>query len=196
MEVLEQIIRDIQVQGWSFQQEVVDKTTLEQLDSLFQEDFQPAKVGSQQNRQRNEEIRGDWIKWLDPLKPPQILQKEIKLLGDLQLLLNQHFYLGLREFECHLAKYPKGTFYKKHLDRFEKDSSRSFSFIFYLHQKWQNTDGGELIVYNEQNEVLSTISPEPGSMMCFLSDEFPHEVKTCHRERRSLTGWMHTKIIT
>lgn len=196
MEVLEQIIRDIQVQGWSFQQEVVDKTTLEQLDSLFQEDFQPAKVGSQQNRQRNEEIRGDWIKWLDPLSPPEILQKEIKLLGDLQLLLNQHFYLGLREFECHLAKYPKGTFYKKHLDRFEKDSSRSFSFIFYLHQKWQNTDGGELIVYNEQNEVLSTISPEPGSMMCFLSDEFPHEVKTCHRERRSLTGWMHTKIIT
>ena len=196
MRVLEQIIRDIQVQGWSFQQEVVDKTTLEQLDSLFQEDFQPAKVGSQQNRQRNEEIRGDWIKWLDPLSPPEILQKEIKLLGDLQLLLNQHFYLGLREFECHLAKYPKATFYKKHLDRFEKDSSRSFSFIFYLHQKWQNTDGGELIVYNKQNEVLSTISPEPGSMMCFLSDEFPHEVKTCHRERRSLTGWMHTKIIT
>jgi hypothetical protein len=28
-----------------------------------------------------------------------------------------------------------------------------------------------------------------------MSDEFPHEVKAAQNERRSFTGWMHTKII-
>lgn len=194
--MIEQIIQDIQVQGWSYQQNVVDKSRLKGIAALFDSDFQPAKVGKNQDRQRVSEIRGDWIKWLDPQDPPEELKSEMQFLEELKTSVNQNFYLGLKEFECHLARYPSGTFYKKHLDRFEKDSSRSLSFIFYLHETWKKEDGGELVLYNQQNEILQTILPEPGSMICFLSEEFPHEVKLCHRERRSLTGWMHTKIIT
>lgn len=194
--MLDQIIQDIQAHGWSYQQNVVDKSQLGQLAPLFAENFLPAKVGKNQDRKRVEDIRGDFIKWLDPKDPPPELKPQILLLEDLRLKLNQHFFLGLKEFECHLARYPAGSFYKKHLDRFENDSSRSLSFIFYLHEEWAPEDGGELVLFNQQGEILKTILPSPGSMICFLSEDFPHEVKTCFKERRSLTGWMHTRIIT
>lgn len=194
--MIDQIIQDIQQKGWSYQQQVVDSQALALLAPLFEEDFVPAKVGKSQERKRVEEIRGDYIKWLEPSNPQAEVQPMITLLNELKNSLNQNFYLGLKEFECHLARYPAGSFYKKHLDRFEKDSSRSFSFIFYLHESWTKQDGGELVLYNQNNEVIETILPLPGSMICFLSEEFPHEVKICHKERRSLTGWMHTKIIT
>ena len=194
--MLDQIIQDIRSQGWSYQHNVVDKPRLAGLAPLFQDDFQPAKVGKSQDRKRVEEIRGDFIKWLDPKHPPLELRPEMQLLEELKLQLNQNFYLGLKEFECHLARYPSGSFYKKHLDRFEKGSSRSLSFIFYLHEEWTPQDGGELVLYHQNNDIVKTILPEPGSMVCFLSGDFPHEVKPCFKERRSLTGWMHTRIIT
>ena len=194
--MIDQIARDVQQQGWSFQQNVVDQLRLKDMAPLFDAGFNPAKVGKDTQRQRNEEIRGDWIKWLDPIHPPGILGPEMEFLRSLQNELNQRFYLGLQDFECHLAKYLSGSFYVKHSDRFEKDSSRSISFIFYLHQEWKESYGGELVLYNKSNEVIKTILPSPGSMIVFLSEDFPHEVKVCSEERRSLTGWMHTKILT
>lgn len=194
--MIDRIAQDVQQQGWSYQQNVVDALHLAAISDLFNAEFAPARVGKDSQLQRVEEIRGDWIKWLDPQHPPGILEPQIEFLRKLQNDLNQRFYLGLQDFECHLAKYPAGSFYKKHLDRFEKDSSRSISFIFYLHQEWRSCDGGELVLYNEEGKVLKTILPEPGSMVIFLSEDFPHEVKICSRERRSLTGWMHTKILT
>ena len=116
----------------------------------------------------------------------------MSLLEDLKLELNRGIFLGAREYECHLAYYTPGTFYQKHVDRFENDSSRVLSFVFYLHNEWKPGDGGELILYGEQT---TTISPLPGSLVIFLSDGLPHEVKPCSRERRSFTGWMHSKII-
>lgn len=194
--MLEQIIQDISHQGWSYQLNVIDKERLSLLTPMFSADFAPARVGKEQALQRLEAIRGDFIFWLDPLNVPNELAKEFHLLEELKQELNRNFFLGLKEFEAHLAKYPVGTFYKKHIDRFALDSSRSLSFIFYLHEEWNPEDGGELVLYNHEGEVVKTILPTPGSMICFLSGDFPHEVKTCSRERRSLTGWMHTKIIT
>ena len=194
--MLDQIAQDIHHQGWSYQQHIVDNLRLKVMGPLFEGEFRPAGVGKSLERQVNEEIRGDWIKWLDPLHPPGVLETEIEFLRELQNQLNQRFYLGLQDFECHLAKYPPGTFYKKHVDRFTKDSSRSISFIFYLHEEWTEADGGELVLYNKNDEVIKTILPRPGSMIIFLSEDFPHEVKPASRERKSLTGWMHTKILT
>ncbi len=194
--MLEQIIQEISLQGWSYQQNVVDQHHLNLLAPLFSSDFSPARVGKERDLQRVEEIRGDFISWLDPLNPPTELANEFHLLEQLKLELNRNFFLGLKDFEAHLAKYPKGSFYKKHLDRFTTDSSRSLSFVFYLHQHWDEADGGELVLYNQEGEMIKTILPVPGSMICFLSGDFPHEVRPCSRERRSLTGWMHTKILT
>lgn len=194
--MVDQIIQDIEQKGWSYQHKIVDNIDLKLIQPLFEADFRPAGVGKDSQLQRVEEIRGDWIKWLDPQLPPRELTSQINFLKDLQHEFNQRLYLGIQDFECHLAKYPVGSFYKKHVDRFEKDTSRSISFIFYLHQSWEAADGGELVLYNKDGEILKTILPEPGSMIIFLSEEFPHEVKVCSRERRSLTGWMHTKILT
>lgn len=193
--MVEQIIQDIKQQGWSYLEGVLDASFLSSLSILYADNFVPAMVGKASERQRKEEIRGDLTFWLDPLNPPSQLRELIHILNELKQHLNQHLYLGLKDFECHLAKYPIGSFYKKHLDRFETDASRSLSFIFYLHEEWNEKDGGELILYNQKHEIIKTILPKPGSLIVFLSEEFPHEVKPCFRERRSLTGWMHTKIL-
>lgn len=194
--MIDQIVQELEEHGHCHLKQVIAADDLAQLQTLFESDFHPARVGKTDGPKRVEEIRGDWISWLDPLNPPPELTFQMIFLKALKDKLNQHFYLGLKDFECHLAKYPAGSFYKKHFDRFSNDSSRSVSFIFYLHQTWQTSDGGELVLYNKNNDVLKTILPEPGSMMIFMSDLFPHEVKICHKERRSLTGWMHTKLIT
>lgn len=194
--MIEQIVQEIEQHGFCYLRQVVTATDLAQIQTLFNSEFRPARVGKNDGPKRVEEIRGDWIFWLDPQNAPAELTSQITFLKELKNKLNQHFYLGLKDFECHLAKYPAGSFYKKHVDRFEKDSSRSISFIFYLHEEWKDSDGGELVLYDKSGEVLKTILPEAGSLIVFLSEEFPHEVKTCHRERRSLTGWMHTKLLT
>jgi len=189
----DKIIQDIELKGWSYQQDFVDSHTLESLIDLFGREFSPARVGKNQLLQRQEGIRGDWVYWIDPLDPPSSLKFAMDFLNHLKEGLNQAFFFGLRDFECHLAKYPPGTFYKKHLDRFEQDSSRGFTFIFYLHSDWTEADGGELVLYHKDGRILETIIPRPGSFMCFLPGEFPHEVRISHKERWSLTGWIHTK---
>jgi SM-20-related protein len=194
--IFDKIVQDIELKGWSYQQNIVDNKFLMSMGDCFNQEFRPARVGKNQTLQLQESIRGDWIYWIDPLNPPDRLKFFIQFLQSLKHGLNEAFYMGLRDFECHLAKYPIGSFYKKHLDRFEQDSSRGFSFIFYLHSEWNEEDGGELVLYDKMGNILETILPRPGSFMCFLPGEFPHEVKTAHRERRSLTGWIHTKDLT
>jgi SM-20-related protein len=191
---IEDILKDIEEKGWTLQQGLLPATLLQELAFEFQREFLPAKVGPTNQKLRDESIRGDWISWVDPLDPPDRLKKPVDFLQILLQSLNQRFFLGLKQFECHLAKYPENSFYTKHLDRFEKGSTRCFSFIFYLHEEWHPDDGGELVLYDKE-KILTSIVPSPGTFVGFLSEEFPHEVKTCYRERRSLTGWMHTKNI-
>lgn len=194
--MFDRIVQELTTKGYSYQQHILKPEHLLETAPLFERSFSPARVGKNQGPQRIEEIRGDWIYWLDPHDPLKEVSFPVSILTQLKTHLNQELYLGIKDFECHLAKYPKNSFYKKHSDRFERDSSRAVSFIFYLHQEWSHKDGGELILYNKQNEIIESILPMPGSLMVFLSEDFPHEVKICHKERRSLTGWMHTKLLT
>lgn len=192
----EQIIRDIQQNGWLLRPQFLSVEDVRKLNLYIKENrknFVPAKVGK--DKQRVESVRGDYTLWVDPIDPPEVMKPILGFLQDLQRELNLNFYMGLKEFECHLAFYPAGTFYQKHLDRFSKDSSRSFSFVFYLNEEWKEEDGGELVLYNKAGEVVKTIYPTPGTFIGFLSEEFPHEVKVSQKERRSFTGWMHTRII-
>lgn len=196
MSMIEKIVQNLEIHGFYSIPDVLSPEQLKQIAPLFDQNFTPAKVGKENGAQRVEEIRGDETLWIDPQSSPAELQPLMDLLNEIKVELNQHFFSGLKDFECHLSKYPVGSFYKKHLDRFETDSSRSISFVFYLHQNWTNKDGGELLLYNKTNEVVEMVLPNPGSMVIFLSEKFPHEVKPCNLERRSLTGWMHTKILT
>ena len=108
----------------------------------------------------------------------------------LRLRLNRELFLGLFDYECHYAHYPKGAFYKKHVDAFKGESNRRLSTILYLNPQWQPQDGGELVIYDVDGTTeLATVLPVFGSMVIFLSEEFPHEVLTARRSRYSLTGW-------
>ena len=195
MHLLDRIALDLQQQGWSYHLEVVDEVQLKSMQVAFEEEFLPAKVGKGTNHKRVESIRGDWTYWLDPQNPLPIFTSTTSLLNQLLNTINRKHFLGLKQFEYHLAKYPVGSFYKKHIDRHTKESSRVITFIIYLHEKWESHDGGELVLYDRNGSELQRIIPLPGSMVCFVSDEFPHEVLISKRERRSLTGWMHSKII-
>lgn len=192
--MVEQILQEIERNGFALVSNLIPSEDLQAMNLFFEEhrgEFVPAMVGSRDNKQRVESVRGDYTYWIDALDPVKPFDTIVTFLNELRSAVNQKFFLGLQQFECHLAYYPPGTFYKKHLDRHEANSTRSLSFVFYLNE----TSGGELVLYNKNNEVIKIVSPEPGTFICFMSDEFPHEVKPSNRERRSFTGWMHTKII-
>jgi SM-20-related protein len=192
--MVEQVIADLRAQGWSHLPEVLASEDLGVLNEFFEThlaEFSAAKVGHAKNLQRNVEIRGDFTRWIDDDQAE--FQKIFSLLETLKKTLNQNFFLGLKDHEAHLAFYPPGYFYQKHVDRFEAGSTRVISFVFYLHQEWVSGDGGELVLYNKNNEVLKILEPLPGSLVIFLSEDFPHEVKKCFKTRRSFTGWIHNR---
>lgn len=196
--MIDQILRELEKEGYAHISGLLQSEALIAINHFFEEkrvDFDAARIGSLDNKQRLESVRGDYTYWLDPLHPIEPFIDIFSFLDELKEKLNARFFLGLQEYECHLAYYPPGTFYKKHLDRFEKNGSRKISFIFYLNQTWNEEDEGELVLYDQQNNVVEKIYPMPGSFVCFLSDEYPHEVRPAKKERRSLTGWIHTKII-
>ena len=196
--MIERIVQELHSKGWSLTPRLLDLEHLAQISGFFEfhkTEFNPAKVGPKNQKLRKEDVRGDYTFWLDPLNPPAPFAILIDFLNDLKQSVNSNLFLGLQEYECHLAFYPPGTFYKKHSDRHTQTSTRSLSFVFYLNEEWNEENGGELVLYDQQGETLQTVTPAPGLFICFLSDEFPHEVKAGNKERRSFTGWMHTKIV-
>ena len=110
----------------------------------------------------------------------------------LRQALNRGLYLGLEDFECHFALYPPGAFYQKHLDRFRDDDRRTVSAVLYLNDDWQPQDGGELRLYLPDGAERE-VPPLGGSLVLFLSSDFPHEVLPANRERLSLTGWFRRR---
>jgi len=157
----------------------------------FQQDrkqFKKAGVGKQQQHQINEGIRGDYIQWLDKTHAPGPAAVYLDRVNELMLYLNQALFLSLKDFEIHMTAYPVGSFYKRHIDQFEKDDHRKLSIICYLNENWKEEDGGQLRIYLPEGP--SDILPLAGRLVCFRSDILEHEVLPATRERLSLTGWM------
>lgn len=158
----------------------------------------------------NKEIRGDYIYWINELDTNAAQQVYFNKMEALRLALNQHLYLGLFAIESHLAFYPIGASYKKHLDRFKEkhikssdQAVRKISCILYLNQNWIESDGGHLRVYVNTEDTTARdgisdsnhldIAPIGGRLVMFLSDTFYHEVLPATRDRISLTGWFLTR---
>lgn len=161
--------------------------------------MQEAGIG-RGNVTQNKNIRGDRIYWLDENAASRAQQQYFAQMESLRLNLNRDLYLGLFGLECHLAAYPPGSFYKKHLDCFANHSTdkplRRVSCIVYLNQNWQDSDGGQLRLYLNEDQGQSTyidISPVAGRAIIFLSEIFYHEVLPAKRTRQSLTGWFLTR---
>lgn len=135
-------------------------------------------------------IRSDKIRWLD-LTTPELTDTEQKMLSELEHLqkeLSDFFRVRLVEFEGHYAVYQKGQAYTKHTDQKKVNNKRFFSMVVYLNENWQNTQGGKLIGYNQQDHKLFELLPQMGQAIIFRSD-LVHEVSVSYRDRWSLTGW-------
>lgn len=150
-------------------------------------EWHTAGIGRAENFTTDTQVRRDQIRWLQRQQPTE--RSYLELMEKLRLQLNQELFMGLFDYECHLACYAPGAFYKKHVDAFKGRSNRILSSVFYLNPDWQQADGGELIIYGKQGEVLETILPEAGKLVLFLSDVFVHEVRRGARDRYSITGW-------
>ena len=108
-------------------------------------------------------------------------------------------FLGLFDYECHYAWYPAGGYYRTHLDAFRGEDNRKVSTVVYLNDDWKPSDGGELVIHQPVDDqrlddttmyaMARIVTPRFGTMVLFLSEEFPHEVRTAARARYSLAGW-------
>lgn len=144
----------------------------------------PAGVGRQNQHQLNQQVRRDHTTWLNADNPIQ--QQYLSLMTELQQAINRQCFLGLVDFEAHYARYQQGDFYQKHLDAFIGRSNRVLSSVGYLNTVPQ---GGELVLYNEQEQFLAKIQPKAGTLVVFESCRFPHEVLPAVETRYSIAGW-------
>lgn len=160
--------------------------------------FKKAGIGTAQDFQIDKQIRGDYIRWIDPAKAATATQLYVNRMRDLLQYINRTCFLSLKDVELHYTVYPVGTVYQRHLDQFRHDDHRRLSVICYLNKDWKPEHGGQLRLYIPQEngeEETVDILPSGGTLACFRSDLIEHEVLPATRERYSLTGWMLDQFI-
>lgn len=154
--------------------------------------FKNAKIGHQLGANQNTSVRRDKICWLDKESNHHAIATYFAKIDELAQLLNQSLFLGLVDFETHFAIYQPGAFYKMHIDQFATTQDRRISCVYYLNEHWQNTDAGELNLYDRQDQLIETVAPLGNRFICFSSD-LPHEVCKTNATRYSIAGWMKTR---
>ncbi|MFB9052108.1 2OG-Fe(II) oxygenase [Formosa undariae] len=197
----EKIIGDLLSQQYSIIDNFFDVNEVSQLrDSILlkhEEDaFKKAAIGNRVNETVEKAIRGDVILWIDETFINTAETLFFNKINALISYLNRTCFLGILTKEFHYAIYPKGTYYKRHLDTFQNDDRRKLSFVCYLNdENWTTENGGELVIYTNENgvEVEKTIYPFPGRVVIFESQILEHEVKPVNTKRLSITGWLKTR---
>jgi SM-20-related protein len=149
--------------------------------------FKRAGIGRGSEQLTNDAIRRDRIHWLDGSTPAQ--RAYLALMEEYRIALNSRCFLGLLDYEAHYAHYQPGEFYRKHVDAFRGRSNRRVTTVVYLNPTWQADWGGQLEIFNEQDESLLKVDPLGGTLVSFLSDEFPHQVLPAEHTRLSIAGW-------
>lgn len=161
---------------------------LHYLSVLEEERFHQARIGRGLDQTKNPFIRRDKIAWMDDAHPNAYLWFEWT--ARLKRYLNRRLFLGLFSFESHFALYNPGDFYKKHLDAFRGESNRVLTLVTYLNKGWEPDQGGELVLYApDEGKEITKVVPTFGTLVIFLSEEFPHEVLAADRDRYSVAGW-------
>ncbi|TAG78250.1 MAG: 2OG-Fe(II) oxygenase [Betaproteobacteria bacterium] len=161
--------------------------------------LQSARVGRDARAAEVSAIRSDQTRWLDE-KPLEPAEHEARTrIEALRAALNEALFLGARSAELHFAHYAPGASYKTHRDQFGDHDARVVSLVFYLNPVWQDADGGELVIYDDERAPpqtpraapqLARVLPIAGTMVAFRSEMFPHEVLPATTHRFSLTGWL------
>ncbi|HKK26330.1 MAG TPA: 2OG-Fe(II) oxygenase [Gracilimonas sp.] len=146
-----------------------------------------AGIGAQQDFQVKAEIRGDFIYWLEEERDKD-LGSFFQLKDELMQNIKRFCYLSLSGSEFHIAKYPVGSFYHRHLDQFQERTNRQITVLIYLNGSWKKGDGGELVIYRDNQEKI--VEPIAKRLLLFKSDTIEHEVLKTNVPRYSLTGWL------
>lgn len=133
-------------------------------------------------------IRSDHILWLHP--ELHISNRHVQSLFSLGHELNRAFYLGIRDVEAHFACYNAGEFYALHRDNPQGKNGRMISAVYYLHEDWQDSWGGELHL-QDKNNIWHVLQPKPNRIALFQSDLL-HEVLKAKHQRLSITAWLRS----
>lgn len=155
-------------------------------------EFRAACIGRGRDRMERSEIRGDRTLWLDEQMPTAPERRLWQALEQLRTALNETTFLGLLAFEGHYSLYPPGAFYRRHRDRFRDDDARVVSCVLYLNHAWSAADGGLLRIYHPRGAVRDVL-PVGGTLVCFLADQYEHEVLPATRERLAIAGWFRRR---
>ncbi|MEA5140240.1 2OG-Fe(II) oxygenase [Arcicella rigui] len=196
-EKFESLIEGIVANGYGVCDDFLSSEEVTMLNARFTErfddgNFKEAGIGKQSEVHQAKEIRGDKILWLENgttnIAERILLDKNQAFIN----YLNQTCYLGIVDAEIHFAKYDIGKFYRRHRDTFQAQKGRILSVIYYLNNHWQTENGGNLLIYTQENNIEKTISIAPlaGRLVCFQSEKLDHEVSETFRERLSITGWL------
>lgn len=158
------------------------------LDHLQMSDFSKAGIGASGNHMIASSIRGDYVYWLDRQRDLEIAPF-FNLTDEMIGMLNRYCYLSLSGSEFHLAHYPAGTYYHRHLDQFRERNNRMISMIIYLNEQWTEEDEGQLKIFLPTGQER-LVAPLANRCVMFRSNLLEHEVLLTRASRYSLTGWL------
>lgn len=186
------IADDIEAQGYSIRPgalpEEIAGSLFDHQQRLSPAMYTDAGIGRGELYLRNEFVRTDEICWISDCSHAGALW--LRWAARLRDFLNRRLFLGLFSFESHFAHYAAGDYYKRHHDAFRGQANRVLSIVAYLNPGWTSSDSGELILYADDHDHAGTkILPLYGTVVVFLSEEFPHEVLPANRDRYSVAGW-------
>ena len=186
------IADDIEKHGYSIRPGALPEPLASQLFMDVQQSnpsmYSNAGVGRGEGFLNNEFVRTDEICWVS--EESTAGRAWHQWVCQLQQFLNRRLLLGLFSFESHFAHYAPGDYYKRHYDAFHGDTNRVLSIVAYLNPGWTSEDAGELVLYNDDQDREGTkIVPLYGTIVMFLSEAFPHEVRPARRDRYSVAGW-------
>lgn len=191
-QLFDRIAKDLRRRGFSIQPAalppVLAANLREHLLDMRASQFEPAGIGRQQDYMTNTFVRTDEICWINGASTAGA--EWLSWAAHLQQFLNRRLFLGLFSFESHFAHYAPGDFYKRHTDAFRGETNRIVSVVVYLNPDWTVDNGGELVLYTDDDDREGIrVLPTLGTIAVFLSEEFPHEVLPATRDRYSIAGW-------
>jgi SM-20-related protein len=158
------------------------------LQLMNQNKLKEAGTGNNLLVSHDKTVRSDLIYWLDRSHDNEYENDFFDQIDDFIKYLNRSCFAGINGYEFHYSLYEIGSFYQKHLDQFNNNPSRKYSMISYLNDDWQESDGGQLMIYQNYNN--KKVSPTQGKTVFFKSNELQHEVLVAQKQRMSITGWL------
>ena len=197
--LFERIAADIREKGYSINPAALpvalSDALMQHLSGMQDSKFTDAGIGRGSQHIYNGFVRTDEICWITGESDAG--RRWLNWTSGLQTYLNRRLFLGLFSFESHFAHYAPGDYYRRHYDAFRGESNRVLSVVVYLNPGWSHEDEGELVLYSDDHDHDGLkVTPGLGTVVVFLSEEFPHEVLPAMRDRYSIAGWFRINTTT